>query len=107
LTSAPDEVERSASCPGRFTPRERAPSTHGIRDWVGIRAVLDAVVKRKIPSPYRDSKHRTPNPWPSVIPLSYPGSKDMVTQRKRVARKQENTKLYFLSTPLITISFHH
>jgi hypothetical protein len=40
---------------GRFTPRERAPGTHWIGGWVGPRARLDAVVKRKIPSPYRDS----------------------------------------------------
>jgi hypothetical protein len=33
LTSALDGGEWSASCPGRFTPRERAPSTHLIRGW--------------------------------------------------------------------------
>jgi hypothetical protein len=27
---------------------------------MGPRAVLDAVVKRNIPSPYRESNHRTP-----------------------------------------------
>jgi hypothetical protein len=48
--------ERSASRPGRFTPRERAPGTHWVEGWVGPRAGLDtAVVKRKIPSPCRDS----------------------------------------------------
>jgi hypothetical protein len=31
------------------------PGTHWIGGWVGLRAVLDAVVKRKIPSPCRDS----------------------------------------------------
>jgi hypothetical protein len=35
LTSALDGGEWSASRPGRFTPRERAPGTHWIRDWVG------------------------------------------------------------------------
>jgi hypothetical protein len=30
-------------------PRERAPDTRWIGGWVGPRAVLDAVVKRKIP----------------------------------------------------------
>jgi hypothetical protein len=35
---------------GRFTPRERAPNTHWIAGWVGPRAVVDAVVKRKFPS---------------------------------------------------------
>jgi hypothetical protein len=39
----------------RFTPRERDSGIHWIGDWVGHRAVLDAVVKRKIPSLSRDS----------------------------------------------------
>jgi hypothetical protein len=50
-TSTLDGGEWSASRPGRFTPRERAPGTHWIGGWVGPRAVLDAVAKRKIPSP--------------------------------------------------------
>jgi len=41
----------SASRPGSFTPRERAPGTPWIGGWMGPRADLDAVVKRKIPSP--------------------------------------------------------
>jgi hypothetical protein len=49
-----------ASRPGRFTPRGRAPRTHWIEGWVGPRAVPDAVVKRKIPSPRRESNPRTP-----------------------------------------------
>jgi hypothetical protein len=60
LTSALDGGEWSASRPSRFTPRGRAPSTHLIGGWVGPRAVLDAVVKRKIPSPHRESNPRTP-----------------------------------------------
>jgi hypothetical protein len=51
LTSALEGGERSASLPGRFTPRERVPGTPWIGGCVGPRAVLDAVVKRKIPSP--------------------------------------------------------
>jgi hypothetical protein len=51
LASALDGLEWSVSHSGRFTPRERAPGTHWIGDWVGLRAVLDAAVKRKIPSP--------------------------------------------------------
>jgi hypothetical protein len=50
LTSALDGGEWSASLPGRFTRRERAPGTHWTGGWVGPRAVLDAMVKRKIPS---------------------------------------------------------
>jgi hypothetical protein len=60
LTSALDGGEWSALRPGRFISRERAPNTHWIGGWVGPRAVLDAVVKRKIPSLRRESKPRTP-----------------------------------------------
>jgi hypothetical protein len=60
LTSALDGGEWSASRPGRFTPRERAPDTHWIGGWVGPRAVLDAVVNRKIPNPRREPNPRTP-----------------------------------------------
>jgi hypothetical protein len=57
----------------RFTPRllypqERAPGTHWIGGWVGPRAGLDAVVKRKIPSPYRDSNNRSSSPRPNATP---------------------------------------
>jgi hypothetical protein len=70
LTSELDGGEWSASRPGRFTPRERSLGTHWIGGWVGSRAVLDAVVKRKIPSPSRESNPRTPivQPYPSAIP---------------------------------------
>jgi hypothetical protein len=36
--------------PRPLYPRKRAPGTHWIGGWVGPRAVLDAVVKRKIPT---------------------------------------------------------
>jgi hypothetical protein len=55
LISALDGSEWSASRSGRLTTRETAPGTHWIGGCVGYRAVPDAVVKRKIPSPYRDS----------------------------------------------------
>jgi hypothetical protein len=55
LTSALDGGEWSASYPGRFTPKERDLGIHYIEGWVGPRAGLDAVVKRKIPSSYRGS----------------------------------------------------
>jgi len=50
LTSALDGGECSASRPGRFTPREKTAGSHWIGGWVGPSAVLDAVVKTKIPS---------------------------------------------------------
>jgi hypothetical protein len=48
-----------------FTPRplylrERAPGIHWIGGWVGPRAVLDAMVMRKDPSPRREWNPRTP-----------------------------------------------
>jgi hypothetical protein len=59
LTSALDGGEWSDSGPSRFTPRERAPGTHWKGGWAGPRAVLEAVVKTKIPSPRRKSIPRT------------------------------------------------
>jgi hypothetical protein len=80
LTSALDGGEWSASRPGRFTPKERASGTHWIGGWVGPRAVLDGVVKRKIPSTRRESNPRTPIVQPvaqcytdwAITALSYP-----------------------------------
>jgi hypothetical protein len=43
-----------------LSPRVRVPGTHCIGGWVGPRAGLDAVVKRKIPSSHRKSNPRTP-----------------------------------------------
>jgi hypothetical protein len=59
LTSALEGGEWSASRPGRFTPREGTPGTHWIGGWVGPRAVLDVVVKRKIPNPCQELNPRT------------------------------------------------
>jgi hypothetical protein len=51
MTSALGGGTWSASSPGRFTPSERVPDTHWIGGWVGSKANLDAVVKRKICKP--------------------------------------------------------
>jgi hypothetical protein len=51
FTSALDGGESSASRSGCFTTRERATVTYLIGDLVSLRAGLEAVVKRKIPSP--------------------------------------------------------
>jgi hypothetical protein len=51
------EVSGQLHTPGRF---ETAHATHWIGGWVGPRAILDAAVKRKIPSPRRESNPRTP-----------------------------------------------
>jgi hypothetical protein len=55
LTSAIYGSEWSASRLSRFTPGERALDTHWIGGWVGPRAGLDEVEKRKIPSPHGGS----------------------------------------------------
>jgi hypothetical protein len=54
------DVSGQLHAPAALPPRERAPGTHWIGGWVGPRAILDAVVKRKIPSPRRESNLRTP-----------------------------------------------
>jgi hypothetical protein len=53
--------EWSASHPGRFIPRERAAGTHWIIGWVGPRAGLVMVSKRKIPRPRRQSNPDRPD----------------------------------------------
>jgi hypothetical protein len=60
LTSALDGGEWSVSRSDRFTPRERVPGTHLIGGWVRLRTILDAEVKRKIPSSRRELNPRTP-----------------------------------------------
>jgi hypothetical protein len=55
LISLLDGGEWSASRFSRFNPKEKDPGTHWIGDWVGPSASLDTVLKRKIPSPRRES----------------------------------------------------
>jgi hypothetical protein len=43
LISALDVGEWSATCPGPFTPGERALCTHWIGGWVGLSGGLDTV----------------------------------------------------------------
>jgi hypothetical protein len=51
LTSALVRGEWPASRPGRFTPGERVPGTHGIGGWVDPRAGMNDVERRKILPP--------------------------------------------------------
>jgi hypothetical protein len=62
--SALEGGEWSASRPDRLTPRERNPGTHWAGGWVGSRAFLDAVVKRRITSPPPELNPRTPTIQP-------------------------------------------
>jgi len=52
-------------------PGVRAPDTHRIGGWVGPRAGLDVVSKRKRPCPYRKSNPVRPTPS-LVTTLTYP-----------------------------------
>jgi hypothetical protein len=67
LSSALDGGEWSAPLPVRFTPSERAPGNHWIGGWVGPRAGLDAVVRKKFPVP---AGTRTPD-HPARSPALY------------------------------------
>jgi hypothetical protein len=58
--------EWSASRPGRCIPREGARVTHWIGDWMGPRDGVDTVVKRRIPSPRRESNLDHPIVQPVV-----------------------------------------
>jgi hypothetical protein len=70
LTSILDGGEWSTSRPGRFTHRKRAPGTLWIGGWVGHRAGLDTVKKRKMSCPCRESNPGRPAPSPSLYRLS-------------------------------------
>jgi len=59
LTSPVDRGDWSVSRSGYFTLRERVPSINWTWGYVGARDILDAVVKRKIPSCHWESKSRT------------------------------------------------
>jgi hypothetical protein len=54
------EVSGQLHAPAALPPGKEALAPISIGGWVGPRAVLEAVVKRKIPSPRRESNPRTP-----------------------------------------------
>jgi hypothetical protein len=49
------EVNGQPDVPAALPNRERAPNIHWIGGWVDPRANLDMVLRRKIPSPCRES----------------------------------------------------
>jgi hypothetical protein len=55
------EMSGQFQAPAALAPG-RDPRTHWIGDWVGPRAGLDAVVKRKIPSSCRTPDHPARSP---------------------------------------------
>jgi hypothetical protein len=60
--------------PRPLYPGERNPGTHWIGGWVGSKVGLDAVEKRKISYPCRESNPGRPSHGSSVYRLSCPGS---------------------------------
>jgi hypothetical protein len=54
------EVSGHLHAPAALPPMERATGTHWMGDWVGPRAGLDTVSKRKVPSPRRESNPDRP-----------------------------------------------
>jgi hypothetical protein len=68
LTTALDGGEWPASQLGAaLSPGKEPPVTHWIGDLVGPRTGLDTVVKRKIPSPCRDSNTRSSSLYTMVV----------------------------------------
>jgi hypothetical protein len=56
------EVIGQLHAPTALFPRKELSCIHWIGGWVGLRAGLDEVVRRKIPSFYRDSNPRSSSP---------------------------------------------
>jgi hypothetical protein len=54
------EVSVQLHAPAALPAGKEPLVTHWIGGWVGPRAVLDAMMKRKIPIPRRESNPRTP-----------------------------------------------
>jgi hypothetical protein len=67
LTSAIDGGEWPSSCPGRFTPGERAPRYPLDRSWVGPRDGLGAGVQKNLLAP-PEIESRPSSPQPADIP---------------------------------------
>jgi hypothetical protein len=92
------EVSGQLHDPAPLHPRERAPGTYYIGGWVGPRAVLHAVVKRKIPNSRWESNPRTSIVQPialSLYWLSYNGSETVHTQSLRLLMLHVITKWRF------------
>jgi len=64
------EVSDQLHAPAALPPGKEPPGTHWIGGWVGPRAVLDAVEKRKIPSPRRESNPDHPIVQPVASPYT-------------------------------------
>jgi hypothetical protein len=98
LTSALDGIEWSASHPCSLTPEEGAPSTHWIGGWVGPRAGLDTLEKRKI-SHCWESNPGCAASSSTLYWLSYPDSYNFVIELSIMAKPSGTfLQLYYKST---------
>jgi len=68
------EVIGQPHAPAALPPKERAPGTHWIGGWVGLRAGVDVVVKRKIPALRNESAGEAFN---CIHPHALPVWKDL------------------------------
>jgi hypothetical protein len=82
----------------------KTPGTHWIGGWVGPRAGLDAVV-RKIPSPYRDLKPRSPSYNAELSRLLKEGVSPVYVNSTQLF-KHENTFNISVSNGTLTNSIH-
>jgi hypothetical protein len=75
LTSALVGNKWPDTCPGRFAPGERVPTTHWIGGWVGLRTGLEVEKRNSLILPGLELKPfcRAARSQ-SLYPLRYPGS---------------------------------
>jgi hypothetical protein len=64
------EVSGQLHNPAVLPPTEKAPDIHWIGSWLDTRAVLEAVLKIKIPSPRRESYSRSPIIYPVKVEVT-------------------------------------
>jgi hypothetical protein len=113
LTSALVVGEWAASHPDRVTPGERATGTHWIGGWVGPRAGLDKVEKRKFlpvlesnsdPSVIQPVASRYTD-WAIPAPYSETGHHENFPQKREGEVSQKNRLEYLTFKPFKTVFF--
>jgi hypothetical protein len=81
--------------PRPLYPQANSPATHWTGGWAGLRASLDAVVKRKIPSLCQDSNH--PPTIQTVAQCYTTELSQLLTPLCILKRMQETSSLLHLS----------
>jgi hypothetical protein len=103
LTSALDGGEWSASQPGRLTLGEIDRWTNWVRSRVGRRIGLDAMKKRKMSCPFRESIPGRPAHSPSPYRLNYPSFETTRLLLETTYKRENTRRLYDL---IIRNSYH-